>query len=63
MVHAEIVNAADNELYLRDKYYTPFLDLAIVYYMDGVHKYFDTYQEGVLFNQVLENIRKESCFA
>ena len=62
MVHAEIVNAADNELYLRDKYYTPFLDLAIVYYMDGVHKYFDTYQEGVLFNQVLENIRKESCF-
>jgi len=62
MVHVEIVNAADNELYLRDKYYTPFLDLAIVYYMDGVHKYFDTYQEGVLFNQVLENIRKKSCF-
>lgn len=49
MVHAEIVNAADNELYLRDKYYTPFLDLAIVYYMDGVHKYFDTYQGGCSF--------------
>ena len=62
MVHVEIVNAADNELYLRDKYYTPFLDLAIVYYIDGVHKYFMIHQEDIFFYQVLENIRKESCF-
>lgn len=62
MVHVEIVNRADNELYLRDKYYTPFLDLAIVYYIDGVHKYFMIHQEEIFFNQVLENIRRESSF-
>ena len=66
MVHVEIVNAADNELYLRDKYYTPFLDLAIVYYrsIDGVRKYFVTHQEDIpyTFKQILDNIVSKSEF-
>ena len=61
-MHIEIVNKDDNELYLADKYYTLFLDLAIIYYIDDVHKYFDTHQEDILFNYVLENIRKKSSF-
>lgn len=61
-MHIEIVNKDDNELYLADKYYTLFLDLAIIYYIDDVHKYFDTHQEDILFNYVLENIRRECSF-
>lgn len=61
-MRVEIVNKEDSILYLKDKYYTPFLDLAIVYYIDGVHKYFMIHQEDIFFNQVLENIRRESSF-
>lgn len=61
-MHIEIVNKTDNELYLKDKYYMPFLDLAIVYHMDGVHKYFVTHQETILFKRVLETIHRESEF-
>lgn len=64
MVHVEIVNRADNELYLRDKYYTPFLDLAVVYYVEDVHKYFDTHQEDIpyTFKQILDNTVSKSEF-
>lgn len=66
MVHVEIVNRADNELYLRDKYYTPFLDLAVLYYIsiDGVYKYFAPCQEDIphTSKRILDNIVSKSEF-
>lgn len=62
-IHAKIVNKTDNMLYLKDKYYTPILDLAIVYYIPvgDTYKYFATYNEN-LFKQMLKKIRTESKF-
>ena len=69
----EIVNKSDNILYLQDKYYTPFLDLAVVYYIpiNNTYKYFITHQDVILFSnifkeflykQALENLHRESNF-
>ena len=61
---AKIVNKADNMLYLKDKYYTIILDLAIVYYIPvgDTYEYFATYHNENLFKQMLKKIRKESRF-
>ena len=42
---AKIVNKTDNMLYLKDKYYTLILDLAIVYYIPvgDTYEYFATF--------------------
>lgn len=61
---AKIVNKTDNMLYLKDKYYTPILDLAIIYYIPvgDTYEYFVTYHNENFFKQMLKKIRKESKF-
>ena len=69
----DVVNLSDNILYLKDKCYTSFLDLAIVYYIapnshqkfwlpKNVFKKWSITPE-LLRKQALENIHKTSQFA
>lgn len=69
----DVVNLSDNILYLKDKYYTSLLDLAIVYYITpnshqkfwlpkNIFKKWSITPE-LLWKQITENVHKTSQFA
>lgn len=78
-LYVEMVNKEWNEQYLEHKYYVPFLDLAVVYYIDTQLDYKEapahcgtavtkdifkiwSVESEVIWEQVLENMGKESLF-